>query len=252
MLLLPLPPFVVARHCHHPDHQRKQSMTMQQSYPVNEIFQSIQGEGYFTGVPAIFIRLQGCQVGCSWCDTRHTWHIDPDKQVASTQVLDRSSASECWADMTTEQICQALRQLGYTARHAVLTGGEPCLYDLRQLSRALLELGYQVQIETSGTATIQADSACWVTLSPKIGMKGGLPILDSALQRAQEIKHPVAMEKHIHELDHLLARCQQGAGKVICLQPISQQRRATELALEVCLQRNWRLSVQLHKYLQVD
>lgn len=227
-------------------------MTMQQSYPVNEIFQSIQGEGYFTGVPAIFIRLQGCQVGCSWCDTRHTWHIDPDKQVASTQVLDRSSASECWADMTTEQICQALRQLGYTARHVVLTGGEPCLYDLRQLSRALLELGYQVQIETSGTATVQADSACWVTLSPKIGMKGGLPILDSALQRAQEIKHPVAMEKHIHELDHLLARCQQGAGKVICLQPISQQRRATELALEVCLQRNWRLSVQLHKYLQVD
>lgn len=42
-------------------------------YPINEMFQTLQGEGYFTGVPAIFIRLQGCPVGCAWCDTKHTW-----------------------------------------------------------------------------------------------------------------------------------------------------------------------------------
>ena len=47
-------------------------MPHQELNPINEIFQSIQGEGYFTGQPAIFIRLQGCDVGCSWCDTRHT------------------------------------------------------------------------------------------------------------------------------------------------------------------------------------
>lgn len=221
-------------------------------YPINEIFQSIQGEGYFTGQPAIFIRLQGCDVGCSWCDTRHTWVVDPARKVVSSQILDRSSNSDCWASMTTEQLCKSLRDLGYTARHVVLTGGEPCQYDLRPLSRALLEQGYQVQIETSGTTEILADAGCWVTLSPKIGMKGGYPILDSALLRAQEIKHPVAMEKHIHDLDHLLARCQHGAGKVICLQPISQQRRATELAIRICIERNWRLSVQMHKYLNVD
>ena len=227
-------------------------MATQQAYPVNEIFQSIQGEGYFTGIPAIFIRLQGCNVGCSWCDTRHTWYVDPAKKVAADQILDRSTASECWSSMTTEQICLALDQLGYSARHIVITGGEPCLYDLRQLTRALLEQGHQVQIETSGSAEILADAACWVTLSPKINMKSGLPLLDSALHRAQEIKYPVAMEKHIHELDHILARCQKDANKIICLQPISQQRRATELAIKTCIQRNWRLSVQLHKYLNVD
>ena len=227
-------------------------MATQQAYPVNEIFQSIQGEGYFTGIPAIFIRLQGCNVGCSWCDTRHTWYVDPAKKVAADQILDRSTASECWSSMTTEQICLALDQLGYSAQHIVITGGEPCLYDLRQLTRALLEQGHQVQIETSGSAEILADAACWVTLSPKINMKSGLPLLDSALHRAQEIKYPVAMEKHIHELDHILARCQKDANKIICLQPISQQRRATELAIKTCIQRNWRLSVQLHKYLNVD
>lgn len=227
-------------------------MTTPLAYPVNEIFQSIQGEGYFTGIPAVFIRLQGCNVGCSWCDTRHTWHVDPEMEVVSDQILDRSTASECWSSMTTEQICHALNRLGYSARHIVITGGEPCLYDLRQLTRALIEQGNQVQIETSGSAEILADAACWVTLSPKINMKSGLPLLDSALHRAQEIKYPVAMEKHIHELDHILARCHKDANKIICLQPISQQRRATELAIKICIQRNWRLSVQLHKYLNVD
>jgi len=221
-------------------------------YPINEIFQSIQGEGFYTGVPAIFIRLQGCPVGCPWCDTRHTWMVSPERQVPTVQVLDRSNQSDCWASMSAEEILASLRQLGYQARHVVLTGGEPCMYDLRPLSRLLIEQGFRVQIETSGTHEILADAGCWVTLSPKIDMKGGLPILDSALHRAEEIKHPVAMEKHIAELDHLLARCDQGRGKVICLQPISQQARATALAMRVCIERNWRLSVQMHKYLDLD
>lgn len=222
------------------------------TYPVNEIFQSIQGEGSFTGVPSIFIRLQGCPVGCPWCDTRHTWVVDPDQQVPAAQVLDRSNASSCWANMTAEAMLKAFHKLGYQARHIVVTGGEPCLYDLRELTRALLEQGYQIQIETSGTHEILVDPNCWVTLSPKLEMKGGYDVLDSALARADEIKHPVAMEKHIQQLDNLLARCHQGKGKVIALQPISQQPRATALALKTCLERNWRLSVQLHKYLAVD
>lgn len=50
-------------------------------YPINEIFQTIQGEGVFTGVPAVFIRLQGCPVGCSWCDTKQTWDKEPAKET---------------------------------------------------------------------------------------------------------------------------------------------------------------------------
>lgn len=53
-------------------------------YPINEIFQTLQGEGVFTGVPAIFVRLQRCPVGCSWCDTKHTWEQLPEKAQQKT------------------------------------------------------------------------------------------------------------------------------------------------------------------------
>ena len=56
-------------------------------YPINEMFQTLQGEGYFTGVPAIFIRLQGCPVGCARCDTKHTWDKLADREVSLFSIL---------------------------------------------------------------------------------------------------------------------------------------------------------------------
>ncbi|HDZ8912133.1 TPA: 7-carboxy-7-deazaguanine synthase QueE [Aeromonas hydrophila] len=221
-------------------------------YPINEIFQTIQGEGVFTGLPAIFVRLQGCPVGCPWCDTRHTWVVDPAREVGVQAVLDCSNESDGWSKMGTEQILASFQQLGYQARHVVITGGEPCLYDLQDLSAALIEAGYQVQIETSGTSEIQTHEQTWVTVSPKINMKGGLPVLVSALERANEIKHPVATERHVEELDALLATARLRENVVIALQPISQKPRATQLAMATCIARNWRLSIQTHKYLDID
>lgn len=221
-------------------------------YPVNEIFQTLQGEGCQSGRAAIFVRLQGCPVGCPWCDTRHTWVVTPERQVPAEQVLDRSSQSDGWARMDSQAILHALQQLGYTAKLVVITGGEPCLYDLRPLSGALLEAGYEVQLETSGTQPILIHPAAWVTVSPKVAMKGDFEVLDDALARADEIKHPVAREKHIEELDALLARRCHKPNVQIALQPISQQRQATALAIRTCIERNWRLSAQLHKYLQID
>ncbi|HAU4931050.1 TPA: 7-carboxy-7-deazaguanine synthase QueE [Aeromonas hydrophila] len=221
-------------------------------YPINEIFQTIQGEGTFTGLPAIFVRLQGCPVGCPWCDTRHTWVVDPAREVGVQAVLDCSNESDGWSKMSTEQILASFQQLGYQARHVVITGGEPCLYDLQDLSTALIEAGYQVQIETSGTSEIQTHEQTWVTVSPKINMKGGLPVLVSALERANEIKHPVATERHVEELDALLATASLRENVVIALQPISQKPRATQLAMATCIARNWRLSIQTHKYLDID
>ncbi|WDA26877.1 7-carboxy-7-deazaguanine synthase QueE [Aeromonas hydrophila] len=221
-------------------------------YPINEIFQTIQGEGVFTGLPAIFVRLQGCPVGCPWCDTRHTWVVDPAREVGVQAVLDCSNESDGWSKMSTEQILASFQQLGYQARHVVITGGEPCLYDLQDLSAALIEVGYQVQIETSGTSEIQTHEQTWVTVSPKINMKGGLPVLVSALERANEIKHPVATERHVEELDALLATASLRENVVIALQPISQKPRATQLAMATCIARNWRLSIQTHKYLDID
>ena len=83
-------------------------------------------------------------------------------------------------------------------------------------------------------------------------MKGGMEVLVSALERANEIKHPIAMQKHIDELDILLEKVSSLDGKQVCLQPISQQARATELAVKTCISRNWRLSLQTHKYIGIE
>ncbi len=65
-------------------------------YPINEMFQTLQGEGYFTGVPAIFIRLQGCPVGCARCDTKHTREKLEDREVSLFSILAKTKESDKW------------------------------------------------------------------------------------------------------------------------------------------------------------
>ncbi|MEW5681631.1 MAG: 7-carboxy-7-deazaguanine synthase QueE [Pseudomonadota bacterium] len=220
-------------------------------YKVNEVFETIQGEGSFTGAPAIFIRLQGCPVGCSWCDTKHTWEVKPELKQSLGDIVVKTVETEHWAGVTPAQLLQLFNEKGYQAKHVVITGGEPCMFDLNPLCEALHDAGYSTQIETSGTFEIKAPLQTWVTVSPKVNMAGGYKVLQSALDRANEIKHPVAMQKHIDELLQLLQHTDTVA-KLIYLQPISQQQRATELAIAMCKQHNWRLSVQVHKYLGIS
>lgn len=220
-------------------------------YPVNEIFETIQGEGSYTGTPAIFIRLQGCPVGCSWCDTKHTWDVEPANLILLTQTSRKTQDSDSYGNATAQELFALIQAEGYRARHVVLTGGEPCMYDLNPLCDLLHANGFSTQIETSGTFEIKAPATTWVTVSPKVNMKGGFEVLTSALDRANEIKHPVAMEKHIDDLKNLLARIDT-SGKLVYLQPISQKAKATRLAIEMCKTYNWRLSVQVHKYLGIN
>ncbi|AKJ41592.1 7-carboxy-7-deazaguanine synthase QueE [Pragia fontium] len=222
------------------------------SYPVNELFQTLQGEGYFTGVPAIFIRLQSCPVGCSWCDTKHTWEKLADRQRPIGEILVKTVESDQWSEVSAHELLAILQQPHYTARHVVITGGEPCLYDLKPLTELLEQHGFSCQIETSGTQQIKCSDDTWVTVSPKINMRGGLPVISQALHRADEIKHPVARERDIEELDQLLTMLNDSKQRVIALQPISQGKRATELCIETCIARNWRLSMQTHKYLGIE
>lgn len=224
---------------------------MQPVYKINEIFQTIQGEGSYTGAPSIFIRLQGCPVGCSWCDTKHTWEIHPDLETSSDAVIKKQKEDESWFSASVEDILGLIEQQGYTAKHVVLTGGEPAMYDLVPLTQALHDNGFTSQIETSGTFPLKLIPQTWVTVSPKINMKGGYKVLRVAMERANEIKHPIAMQKHVEELDELLAVIPEDPERLIYLQPISQQARATELAIETCIKRNWRLSIQTHKYLNI-
>lgn len=222
------------------------------NFKINEIFESIQGEGAHTGVPSIFIRLQGCPVGCSWCDTKHTWNVDLGSQKSAESVMAEQHESDHWFTATLNELLAIYQKQGYNAKHIILTGGEPCMYDLRALSKGLINAGFSVQVETSGTFEILIDPEAWVTVSPKVDMKGGYKVLDSALFRANEIKHPVAMEKHIEELKQLLEVIKGKTQPVVFLQPISQQARATQLAVETCIANNWRLSLQTHKFIGIE
>ncbi|MEW6991493.1 7-carboxy-7-deazaguanine synthase QueE [Colwelliaceae bacterium 6441] len=220
-------------------------------YKINEFFETIQGEGAFTGQPSIFIRLQGCPVACSWCDTKHTWEINLADQIDKSVMLNKSNESDHWAELSVDDIIMTIQQQKYRAKHIVITGGEPCMVDLTPLCNGLEKQGYSCQIETSGTFEIKTTENCWVTVSPKVNMKGGYKILGSAMKRANEIKHPVATEQHIDDLNALLNQhtCHD---KQVYLQPISQKERATNLAIKACIENNWRLSIQVHKYIGIE
>lgn len=222
---------------------------MTEPLPVNEIFNTIQGEGFWTGMPAVFVRLQGCEVGCPWCDTKHTWETGPLLQVPFWEMLSKGGdgAQYARADVSTimEQI--AKRKPG----HVVITGGEPCKYDLTRLTTAIFEIGKFAQIETSGTQDIRAHRDTWITVSPKVGMPGGFKVLPDAMWMARELKMPVGKQSDIDELDGLLRGLKKGGAPLpfeVWLQPLSTSEKATALCVQVATERGWRVSLQTHKF----
>jgi len=102
-------------------------------YKINEMFETIQGEGSFTGQPSIFIRLQGCPVGCSWCDTKQTWEIELSDEITKENMLAKSQETAEWANLSVKEIQTLFIEQGYQAKHIVITGGEPCMVDLTSL-----------------------------------------------------------------------------------------------------------------------
>lgn len=217
--------------------------------PVNEIFETMQGEAAFTGSPAVFVRLQGCPVGCPWCDTKHTWIVDHGRQVSLETVEAKTEDADTFALAGPEAL--ALRLVRATqARHVVITGGEPALYDLRAFSAALLQQGRTVQLETSGTQDIRISPDAWVTVSPKIGMPGGLKVRADAVWRANEIKMPVGKPADVEKLKAFLAE-HPGHTSLVWLQPLSQSPKATALCVQAATENGWRVSVQTHKFLGV-
>lgn len=212
--------------------------------PVNEIFETLQGEATWTGTPSVFVRLQGCEVGCPWCDTKHTWPLDPKDEIGVEAMLEKIDPAPTYAKMEERDLMAVLGKL--TSQHIVLTGGEPCDHDLTELTDRLTRIMRSSQIETSGTREIACSAMTWVTLSPKIGMPGQFEVLDGAVERANEIKMPVGKPADIDKLDQLLRRTSRMTA--VWLQPLSQSEKATKLCIEVARQRNWRVSLQTHKF----
>lgn len=216
--------------------------------PVNEVFETIQGEAHFTGMPSVFVRLQGCPVGCVWCDTKHTWDVDPEFKVWRGVMLRKEEDSKQYSDMTVGEIMEVLSC--FTAGHIVITGGEPCIHDLTELTTAVLESGRTCQIETSGTYPIRAVDGTFVTVSPKLDMAGGRTVLPEALDRATEIKYPVGKMTDIEKLEREIIPLIDPTLDV-WLQPLSQSEKATALCVEQAIKRGYRVSIQTHKFMGV-
>ncbi|RMF20581.1 MAG: 7-carboxy-7-deazaguanine synthase QueE, partial [Cyanobacteria bacterium J083] len=116
------------------------------TYPVVETFHSVQGEGYWTGVNAFFIRLGGCDVHCPWCDQKETWSSKGYPLVKSVELAHIAEASNCAI--------------------VIITGGEPLLHDLLPLTTSLKNLGLRIHLETSGAHPLRGEFD-WLTFSPK-------------------------------------------------------------------------------------
>ena len=93
-------------------------------YKINEMFETIQGEGVFTGVPAVFVRLQICPVGCSWCDTKQTWEALPEDETSLGDIMVKTEDSPTWSSIDAQGIVNEYIKQGYTAKHIVITGDE--------------------------------------------------------------------------------------------------------------------------------
>ena len=131
--------------------------------PVMESFYTIQGEGFHQGKAAYFIRLAGCDVGCTWCDVKESW----DRNLYEEQAIDQIVSGA----------------LENPAKLAVITGGEPTLYPLEKLTEALQKEGFRTHLETSGAHPLSG-SWDWICLSPK-KFKAPLP---GIFLKANELK----------------------------------------------------------------
>lgn len=182
-------------------------------YRVNEIFYSLQGEGYHTGTPAVFVRFSGCNRACPFCDTDHS---------AAT-------------DMTAAEIVDAVK--AYPARHIVITGGEPTLQLDDALVDSLHEAGCYIQIETNGTLPVPA-GVDWVTCSPKDG--------ELNIDRVDELK--VVYLDDPERVESLRSRF----GTDCCfLQPCSG-KNIGETVRYILEHPVWRLSLQTHKLIDIQ
>ena len=212
--------------------------------PINEIYESIQGEATFAGTPSVVIRLQGCSVGCEWCDAKHTWDIDFLRSVPIRMMTGKTQKLHTFSFMTIEEIIQAVS--GFKAQHVVITGGDPCKHNIYVLTEAILCAGLSCQVETSGSYPIKVHEGTFVTVSPKLDTPSGEDCLDESLDIADEIKYPVETQSDIDKLlERIIPKLDEDA--IIWLQPLNQSKSATSLCIRAATEHDLLVSIQTHK-----
>lgn len=193
--------------------------------PLMEEFYTIQGEGYHTGTAAYFIRIGGCDVGCHWCDVKESWNAALHPPT-STDVI----------------VANAKKY----ANTVVITGGEPLMWDMTQITQKLKRQNIQVHIETSGAYELSGEWD-WICLSPK---KNKLPT-QTVYDKANELK-VIIHNKH----DFIFAEEQAekvNENAILFLQPEwSKKEEMTPQIVDYVMQHpKWRVSLQTHKYLNI-
>jgi organic radical activating enzyme len=195
-------------------------------YPVMEHFYTIQGEGVYAGYAAYFIRLAGCDVGCTWCDVKESWH------------------TEGYPKMSAQEMLKLVLDAG--ANRCVITGGEPTLYDLNPICDLFHENGITMHIETSGVNIIQGNFD-WICLSPK---KFKSPIKQE-IDKAHELKVVIFNKSDFQWAEDWAPFCNENC--VLLLQPEWEKREAMLPLIIDYVKSNphWQISLQTHKYIHV-
>jgi organic radical activating enzyme len=201
-------------------------MSESKPLPVMEHFFTLQGEGFHSGRAAYFIRLAGCDVGCVWCDVKESWTISPEQYL------------------TIDQLLEALSNVAVD--FVVITGGEPTMHDLTELTSLLKKNGFEIAIETAGVHPLKGHID-WYCFSPK---KFKAPI-DEAYSKANELKIVIA---HPSDFEWAETHAQKvGPNCKLYLQTEwEKQDRLLPLIIDY-IKRNkkWKISLQSHKYMQI-
>lgn len=192
-----------------------------------EQFYTIQGEGAFTGSPAWFIRLGGCDVGCFWCDVKDSWDAEAHPKIAVSELI--AQAVESGSPI------------------AVITGGEPCMHNLDLLTKGLREKGIRTHLETSGVHPLTGEWD-WICLSPKKFK----PVRHDFYPKAHELKVIVYNRHDLQWADG--HRQEVDTSKTLCyLQPEWEEREDNLPMILNHIRETpiWRLSLQTHKYIGI-
>jgi 7-carboxy-7-deazaguanine synthase len=194
--------------------------------PLMEDFYTIQGEGFYQGHAAYFIRLAGCDVGCVWCDVKESWDASAHPLVSVDEMCGKAVASG--------------------TKIVVITGGEPVMYDLSALTRSLKKAGLRTHIETSGVYPITG-TWDWICFSPK---KFKTPDRSIFLQ-AHELKIIIYNKSDFAWAEEFAAKV--NASCHLFLQPEwSKEKEVLPLIIDyVKANPQWQVSLQVHKYMNI-
>jgi 7-carboxy-7-deazaguanine synthase len=194
--------------------------------PLMEDFYTIQGEGFYQGHAAYFIRLGGCDVGCVWCDVKESWDASAHPLISIEEMTNRAKASG--------------------TQLVVVTGGEPAMYDLNALTTSLRNAGLKTNIETSGAYPLTG-LWDWVCLSPK---KFKTPDV-SVYEKADELKVIVYNKSDLSWAEELAQKVNSNC--ILFLQPEwSKEKEMIPLIIDyVKGNPKWQVSLQIHKYMNI-